>query len=58
MGERRAGRSGSEDQETPVGDEVEETPPGGDETTAEQLQADNPVEEDTIRALDPDAPSA
>ena len=35
-----------------------EAPIGGDETTEEQLDADNPVEEDTLRTLDPDAPPA
>lgn len=29
-------------------------PLGGDETTEEQLTADNAVEEDTLRMLDPD----
>jgi len=33
-------------------------PTGGDETTEEQLEADNPVEEDTLKTLDPDAPPA
>lgn len=32
----------------------EENPTGGDETTEDQLDADNPVEEDTLRMLDPD----
>ena len=35
-----------------------EAPKGGDETTEEQLEADNEVEEDTLKALDPDAPPA
>jgi hypothetical protein len=50
----------------PTGDDRDELPPhgdeeaprGGDEGTAEQLEADNPAEEDTLRALDPGAPSA
>ena len=29
-------------------------PLGGDETTEEQLEADNAAEEDTLRSLDPD----
>lgn len=33
-------------------------PLGGDETTEEQLDADNPAEEDTLKTLDPDAPPA
>ena len=39
------------------GDE-DDAPVGGDETTEEQLEADNPVEEDTLKTLDPgDAPA-
>lgn len=38
---------------------VEERPAkGGDKTTEEQLVADNAVEEDMIKALDPDNPSS
>ena len=33
-------------------------PVGGDETTEDQLEADNPVEEDTLQMLDPDNPPA
>jgi hypothetical protein len=36
----------------------EDAPAGGDDGTAARLDADNAVEEDTIRALDPEAPSA
>ena len=35
-------------------DEEESAPVGGDEQTEEQLEADNPVEEDTVKMLDPD----
>ncbi|NII69044.1 hypothetical protein [Microbacterium ulmi] len=35
-----------------------DAPLGGDETTEEQLEADNPAEEDTLKTLDPDAPPA
>jgi len=35
-----------------------DAPTGGDETTEEQLQADNPAEEDMLKALGPGAPSA
>lgn len=35
-----------------------ENPKGGDETTEEELDADNPVEEDTLKTLDPDSPPA
>ncbi|GAA1974891.1 hypothetical protein [Microbacterium pumilum] len=33
----------------------EAAPTGGDEVTEEQLEADNPAEEDTLKMLDPDA---
>lgn len=36
----------------------QDDPTGGDETTEDQLEADNPVEEDTLKTLDPDAPPA
>lgn len=36
----------------------EGAPTGGDQTTEEQLQADNEVEEQTLKTLDPDAPPA
>ncbi|MGX1702553.1 hypothetical protein [Microbacterium sp. NPDC055357] len=32
----------------------QDAPIGGDETTEDELEADNPVEEDTLKALDPD----
>lgn len=35
-----------------------DAPAGGDETTADQLEADNPAEEDTLKTLDPEAPPA
>jgi hypothetical protein len=35
-----------------------DAPTGGDERTEEQLEADNPVEEDTLKTLDPGAPPA
>ena len=36
----------------------EDAPVGGDETTEEQLEADNPAEEDTLKTLDPnDSPA-
>ena len=35
-----------------------DAPKGGDEATEDQLEADNPVEEDTLKTLDPDAPPA
>lgn len=31
-----------------------DAPTGGDETTEEELEADNAVEEDALKALDPD----
>ncbi len=36
----------------------QDAPTGGDETTEDQLDADNPVEEDTLKTLDPDNPPA
>jgi len=35
-----------------------DSPVGGDETTQDQLGADNEVEEDMLKTLDPDAPPA
>ena len=35
-----------------------DSPMGGDETTEDQLDADNEVEEDMLKTLDPDAPPA
>ena len=49
MDERQTERNGKDQQDAPV---------GGDETTEEQLEADNPVEEDTLKSLDPnDSPA-
>ena len=37
---------------------IDDAPTGGDETTEDQLEADNPAEEDTLKTLDPgDAPA-
>ncbi|MCR2812304.1 hypothetical protein NQ166_13310 [Microbacterium sp. zg.Y1090] len=36
----------------------EEAPLGGDEGTQDQLEADNPAEEETLKTLDPDSPPA
>lgn len=53
MDERRS------ENETPEGGTPEDdSPTGGDETTEDQLEADNPVEEDTLKTLDPDSPPA
>ena len=35
-----------------------DSPTGGDATTEEQLDADNPAEEETLKTLDPDAAPA
>jgi hypothetical protein len=35
-----------------------DAPLGGDDTTADQLDADNPVEKDSLKTLDPDDPPA
>lgn len=34
------------------------SPTGGDQNTEDQLEADNPVEEDMLKTLNPDAPPA
>lgn len=53
MDERRS------ENETPERDHpADDNPTGGDETTEDQLEADNPVEEDTLKTLDPDNPPA
>lgn len=39
---------------SPEGHSDGSAPAGGDETTEEQLEADNAVEQDTVKALDPD----
>lgn len=36
----------------------QDAPAGGDEDTAARLDADNAVERDTLKTLDPDAPPA
>ncbi len=36
----------------------ENAPLGGDEGTENQLQADNPAEEETLKTLDPDSPAS
>ncbi|WP_251452290.1 hypothetical protein [Microbacterium sp. Marseille-Q6648] len=41
--------------EQPQGDDA---PTGGDQSTEDRLDADNAVEEDTLKALDPDAAPA
>ncbi|KAA9108434.1 hypothetical protein [Microbacterium rhizomatis] len=53
-----AGQPGSDDHTGEGQADDEKNPTGGDKTTEEQLTADNAVEEDTLKALDPDAPSA
>lgn len=42
---------------TPGEGQADDRPAGGDEKTEDRLEADNAVEEDQIRALDPDAPT-
>lgn len=36
----------------------QDSPLGGDETTEDQLVADNPGEEEMLKTLDPDSPPA
>jgi len=50
--------SGPDAARNPTGTEDAENPTGGDKTTEDQLVADNPAEEETLKALDPDAPSS
>ena len=38
--------------------EDDDSPKGGDQNTEDQLEADNAVEEDMLKSLDPDAPPA
>lgn len=38
--------------------EDDDSPTGGDQNTEDQLEADNAVEEDMLKSLDPDAPPA
>lgn len=38
--------------------ETGDSPIGGDQTTEDQLDADNEVEEDMLKSLDPEAPPA
>lgn len=47
--------NGRDEELPPTG---EDAPTGGDDTTQENLEADNEAEEDMLRALDPGAPSA
>jgi len=50
MDERQATQDGK--------DERHDAPLGGDATTEEQLEADNPAEEDTLKTIDPnDSPA-
>lgn len=44
--------------ENPARLEQDDAPLGGDDTTEEQLDADNEVEKDMLKTLDPDAPPA
>jgi hypothetical protein len=53
---RAAAYGGDMAHETPSDDASTEqqAPVGGDETTEDELQADNAVEADTLKTLDPD----
>lgn len=57
MDEHRPDPAEERNPESPAGDPVaprDDAPLGGDETTEEQLDADNEVEEDMLKSLDPD----
>lgn len=43
---------------SPEAPDSDDAPLGGDDTTQEELEADNPVEQDTLKTLDPEAPPA
>jgi hypothetical protein len=59
MAEERANNDPIEDPPSGTDQLAEdETATGGDDTTEQQLEADNPAEEETLKALDPGAPSA
>ena len=47
-----------DERQVDTGDDDQDSPTGGDETTEEQLEADNPAEEDTLKTLDPGSPPA
>lgn len=55
-GENPAGRT--DDPTAGENPASEDNPTGGDETTEDQLEADNAVEQDTLETLDPDSPPA
>jgi hypothetical protein len=42
----------------PGASDDDRAPLGGDEQTENRLEADNPAEEETLKALDPDSPSS
>ena len=56
MGDKRQDAAGVDEQH--AADVDEPGPAGGSETTEEQLDADNAVEEDTLKAVEGEAPSA
>jgi len=56
MGDKRHDAASVDEQH--AADIDEPGPAGGSETTEEQLDADNAVEEDTLKAVEGDAPSA
>ena len=50
--------SNGSDRDADVDEPTEDAPRGGDETTEEQLDADNAAEAETLKTLDPDNPAA
>jgi len=50
--------SNGSDRDAAVDEPTEDAPLGGDETTEEQLDADNAAEAETLKTLDPDNPAA
>lgn len=57
-GVRRAYGEGMDERREEDAPVEQDAPIGGDETTEDQLAADNPAEEETLKTLDPDAPPA
>lgn len=55
-GSQSAGRDGNVGDETDAAKESD-APLGGSQTTEDELEADNEVEEDTLRTLNPDDPA-
>lgn len=58
MSDPRASDALASDEAPGAGTDDDGAPLGGDETTEENLEADNAAEEDMLETLDPDQPPA